>query len=203
MKQAFAENGKKFGVQKLLFEAVEQWIRENRNTAQQAVKAKQEKPNQKQEKAMQEAERREHEVRKFKEEQKQIMIEKERQARENERKKREQETMMNNERVRSAAQAHDEWETETQRKSSMKEMRIKFGRYYGRRCESIYQEDQGYCRWVQDVETESLAVIEFKNFLKVRNEQWEEECREVKRIELEEREAKIRENRQTAEKGRR
>ena len=105
-------------------------------------------------KAMQEAERREHEVRKFKEEQKQIMIEKERQARENERKKREQETMMNNERVRSAAQAHDERETEMQRKSSMKEMRIKFGRYYERRCESIYQEDQGYCRWVQDVDTE-------------------------------------------------
>ena len=99
------------------------------------------------------------------------MIEKERQARENERKKREQDTMMNNVRVRSAAQAHDEIEAEMQRKSSMKEMRIKFGRYYGRRCESIYQEDQGYCRWVQDVGTESLAVIEFKNFLKVRNEQ--------------------------------
>ena len=82
MKQAFAENGKKFGVQKLSFEAVEQWIRENRNTAQQAVRAQQEK-------AIQEAERREHEVRQFKEEQKQIMIEKERQARENEREKRE------------------------------------------------------------------------------------------------------------------
>ena len=60
MKQAFAENGKKFGMQKLSFEAVEQWIRENR----------QEKVNQEQEKAMQEAERREHDVRKFKEEQK-------------------------------------------------------------------------------------------------------------------------------------
>ena len=47
-------------------------------------------------------------MRKFKEEQKQIMIEKERQARENEREKREQETMMSNERVRSAAQSHDE-----------------------------------------------------------------------------------------------
>ena len=135
----------------------------------------------------------------FKEEQKQIMIENERQARENERKKREQQTMMNNERVRSAAQAHDVGEAEMQRKSSMKEMRIKFGRYYGRRCESIYQEGQVYCLWVRDVETESLAVIEYKNFLKVRNEPWEEECREVKRIELEEREAKIRENRQTAE----
>ena len=127
-------------------------------------------------------------MRKFKEEQKQIMIEKEWQARENERKKREQQTMMNNERVRSAAQAHDVGEAEMQRKSSMKEMRIKFGRYYGRRCESIYQEGQVYCRWARDVETESLAVIEFKNFLKVRNEPWEEERREVKRIELEERE---------------
>ena len=74
------------------------------------------------------------------------MIEKERQARENERKKKEQGAMMNNERVRSAAQAHGEREAEMQRKSSTKEMRIKFGRYYGRRCESIYQEDQGYCR---------------------------------------------------------
>ena len=48
MKQAFAENGKKFGMQKLSFEAVEQWIHENRSTAQQAVKAQQKK-------AMQEA----------------------------------------------------------------------------------------------------------------------------------------------------
>ena len=39
MKQAFAENGKKFGMQKLSFEAVEQWIYETRSTAQQAVKA--------------------------------------------------------------------------------------------------------------------------------------------------------------------
>ena len=68
MKQAFAENGKKFGMQKLSFEAVEQWIYENRSTAQQAVRAQQEK-------AVQEAEQREQEVRRFKEEQKQIMIE--------------------------------------------------------------------------------------------------------------------------------
>ena len=74
MKQAFAENGKKFGMQKLSFEAVERWIYENRSTTQQAVKAQQEK-------AMQEAERREQEVRRFKEDQKHITIEKERQAR--------------------------------------------------------------------------------------------------------------------------
>ena len=53
MKRAFAENSKKFGVQKISFEAVEQWIRESRN----AAKAQQEKANKEQEKAMQEAER--------------------------------------------------------------------------------------------------------------------------------------------------
>ena len=102
MKQAFAENGKKFGVQKLSFEAVEQWICENRCAAQQAVRAQQEM-------AIQEAEQREHEVRRFKEEQKQIMIEKERQARENEREKREQ----------------HEKEAEKQREMNMKEMKIR------------------------------------------------------------------------------
>ena len=66
----------------------------------------------------------------------------------------------------------------------MKEMKIRFGRYHGRDCETIYQEDRNYCQWVLDVE---------------RNEQWEEECRERKRIELEEREAKIEENRRAAE----
>ena len=52
MKQALVDNGKKFGMQKLSFEAVEQWIYENRSTAQQAVRAQQEK-------AIQEAEQRE------------------------------------------------------------------------------------------------------------------------------------------------
>ena len=83
MKHAFAENGKKFGIQKLSFEAVEQWIYENRSTAQQAVRAQQEK-------GIQEAEQREQEVRPFKVEQKQIMIKKEKHTCENEREKREQ-----------------------------------------------------------------------------------------------------------------
>ena len=43
MKQAFAENGRKFGMEKLSFEAVERWIYENRSTAQQAIRAQQEK----------------------------------------------------------------------------------------------------------------------------------------------------------------
>ena len=76
MRQAFEENSEKFGMEKLSFEAVEQCgYTKNRNSAQQAIKAQQEK-------AMPEAERREQEVRRFKEDQKQIMIEKERQARE-------------------------------------------------------------------------------------------------------------------------
>ena len=75
MRQAFDENSKKFGMEKLSFEAVERLIYENRNSAKQSIKAQQEK-------AMQKAERREEQVRRFKEDQKQIMIEKERQARE-------------------------------------------------------------------------------------------------------------------------
>ena len=82
---------------------------------------------------------------------------------------------------------------------NMKEMKIRFGRYHGRACESIYQEDRNYCRWVLDVETGNLAEIEFKNFIKARDEQWEEECRERKRIVLEEREMRIEENRRAAE----
>ena len=38
-----------------------------------------------------------------------------------------------------------------------------------------------------------------RNFVKARNEQWEKQCREQKRIELEEREARIEKNRRTAE----
>ena len=65
MRQAFDENSKKFGMEKLSFEAVQRLIYENRNSAKQSIKAQQEK-------AMQKAERREEEVRRFKEEQKQI-----------------------------------------------------------------------------------------------------------------------------------
>ena len=122
-------------------------------------------------------------MRRFKEEQKQILIEKDRQARETEREKREQ----------------HEKEAEKQREMNMKEMKIRFGRYHGRDCETSYQEDRNYCRWVLDVETGNPAVIEFKNFIKTRDGQWEEECRERKRVELEEREVKIEENRRAAE----
>ena len=82
---------------------------------------------------------------------------------------------------------------------NMKGMKIRFGRYHGRDCERIYQEDRSYCQWVLTVDTGNPAVIEFRNFIKARNEQWEEQCREQKRIELEKRETRIEENRQAAE----
>ena len=55
---------------------------------------------------------------------------------------------------------------EKQREMNMKEMKIRFGRYHGRDCETTYQEDRNYCRWVLDVETGNPAVMEFKNFIK-------------------------------------
>ena len=179
MQQAIAAEAESFGIRDLSFEVVERWIQENRQATKQAAKAQQDRENLEQERTIQEARRREHGVEKFKEEQRQIMMEKERQARE----KREQ----------------HEKEAEEQREMNMKEMKIRFGRYHGGACESVYQEDRNYCRWVLDVETGNPAVIEFQNFIKARDEQWEEECRERKRIELEEREMRIEENRRTAE----
>ena len=40
-------------------------------------------------------------------------------------------------------------------------------------------------------ETSFELMTEFQNFIKARDEEWEEECRELKRIELEKREAKM------------
>ena len=88
---------------------------------------------------------------------------------------------------------------EKQQEKNMREMKIRFGKYHGKDCETIYQEDRNYCQWVLNVDTGNPAVIEFRNFIKARDEQWEEQCREQKRIELEEREAKIEEKRRTAE----
>ena len=179
MKQAIAAESESFGIRDLPFEAVERWIQENRQATKHAAKAQQDRESQEHERTIQEAKRREHDVEKFKEERRQIMMEKERQARQ----KRE----------------HHRKEAEKQQEMNMKEMKIRFGRYHGRAFESIYQEDRNYCRWVQDVETGNPAVIEFKNFIKARDEQREEECRERKRIELEEREMRIEENRRAAE----
>ena len=123
MRQAFDENSKKFGMEKLLFEAVERLIYENRNSAQQSNKAQQEK-------AMQKAERREEEVRRFKEDQKQIMIEKERQARE----KQEQEAVTNDEQDRRRFRRKVSTRGTTRRwRTSLKSKRGATGRFNSRR----------------------------------------------------------------------
>ena len=100
---------------------------------------------------------------------------------------------------RKLSKRYNERDVKKQQETNMKEMKIRFGRYHGRDCETIYQEDRSYCQWVLTVDTGNPAVIEFRNFIKARNEQWEEQCREQKRIELEERETRIEENRQAAE----
>ena len=100
---------------------------------------------------------------------------------------------------RKLSKRYKEGDVKKQQETDMKEMKIRFGRYHGKDCETIYQEDRSYCQWVLDVDTGNPAVIAFRNFIKARNEQWEEQCREQKRIELEEREARIEENRRAAE----
>ena len=100
---------------------------------------------------------------------------------------------------RKLSKKYNERDLKRQQEMNMKGMKIRFGRYHGRDCETIYQEDRSYCQWVLTVDTGNPAVIEFRNFIKARNEQWEEQCREQKRIELEERETRIEENRQAAE----
>ena len=100
---------------------------------------------------------------------------------------------------RKLSKKYNERDLKRRQEINMKGMKIRFGRYHGRDCETIYQEDRSYCQWVLTVDTGNPAVIEFRNFIKGRNEQWEEQCREQKRIELEERETTIEENRQAAE----
>ena len=100
---------------------------------------------------------------------------------------------------RKLSKKYNERDVKRQQEMNMKGMKIRFGRYHGRDCETIYQEDRSYCQWVLTVDTGNPAVIEFRNFIKPRDEQWEEQCREQKRIELEERETRTEENRQAAE----
>ena len=160
MKQAFAENGKIFGVQKSPFEAVEQWIRKTEsqlNRRWRHSKKRQIRSKRKQ------CKRRKGGNMKWwsskKNGNKSWLRRKGNYARmsaRNENKRRWWTTSGSDQRLWRMMR-----EEEMQRKS-MKEMRIKFGRYFGRRCESLYPEDQRYCRWVQVVETESLEFIGFQ-----------------------------------------
>ena len=63
--------------------------------------------------------------------------------------------MMEKERQAREKREHHEKEAEKQQEMIMKEMKIRFGRYHGRACESIYQEDRntvdGYKMWKQEI----------------------------------------------------
>ena len=77
-------------------------------------------------------------------------------------------------------------------------MKIEFGRYKGRACESIYREDSGYCEWVSRLDVTNPAIIEFQEFIKTSGKDWEDTYREMTRREREER-GKPEENRRIAE----
>ena len=72
--------------------------------------------------------------------------------------------------------------------TAQSEMKIGFGRYMERTCESIYKEDPTHFEWVSRMDTPKKAVIEVQEFMKMYEEEWEDECREAKRMELRERE---------------
>ena len=61
---------------------------------------------------------------------------------------------------RKLSKKYNERNVEKQQETRMKEMKIRFGRYHGRDCETIYQEDRNYCQWVLNVDTGNPAVIE-------------------------------------------
>ena len=78
------------------------------------------------------------------------------------------------------------------------EMRNCFGRYKGRTCQSIYNEDRNYCEWVSRQESTNPALVEFQDFSQTAEREWENESGEEKRRELKEREKKLEENRRAA-----
>ena len=47
---------------------------------------------------------------------------------------------------RKLSKRYNERDVKKQQGTNMKEMKIRFGRYHGRDCETIYQEDRSYCQ---------------------------------------------------------
>ena len=135
------------------------------------------------------------------EEQKHVLAEKEEWAPETERKKQEEMAMERENSKNGRNSGKGTGEKDVRHQTAQSEMKVGLGRYMGRTCESVCKEDPNYCEGVKKMDTEKGAIIEFQEFMKMYDEEWEDERREAKRRELREREAKLEENRKTAESG--
>ena len=67
-----------------------------------------------------------------------------------------------------------------------------FGRYYGKTCEWVYNQDRQYCEWISRQESSNRALLEFQEFVRAAE-------RREKRKELEMREKTFEENRRKKE----
>ena len=56
-------------------------------------------------------------------------------------------------------QKQDEAEKEMERQTARSEMKVGFGRYKGRTCESIYKEDRHCCEWLTRQESTNPALF--------------------------------------------
>ena len=64
---------------------------------------------------------------------------------------------------------------------------IGFGKYCGRTCERVHNEDRQSCEWVSRLESQNKAILEFQEFVRAAE-------RREKRKKLEERERGLEEN---------
>ena len=68
-----------------------------------------------------------------------------------------------------------------ERQTARSEMKVGFGRYKGRACESIYKEDRHCCEWVTRQESTNPALFEFHKFIQTAEREWENESREAEK----------------------
>ena len=95
-------------------------------------------------------------------------------------------------------QRQDGAEKEMERQTVRPKMRIRFGRYKGRTCESIYKEDRNYCEWASRQESTNPALLSSNNSFDRAEREWENKSRKKRRA-LEEREKKLEEKRTATE----
>ena len=105
------------------------------------------------------------------------------------------------ERTTETRQGRERDGTTHTRTTALPEMKVGFGRFKGRTCESICKEARGHCESISRQDPTNPAPIAFPEFIQIAEREWENESREKKkrRRELEKRETNLEEHRRAAE----